>query len=412
MNLFELNTPFPAKVLSISDFTAYLKGLVEKDTLLSGVWLQGEVSNLVVASSGHCYFTLKDDQAVVKAALWATNRRKIGVNFKNGDFLMVFGNISVYPQRGEYQIIVNNLRQAGVGALYEAYEKLKIKLQNEGLFDESRKMKLPLIPKGVGVVTSPRGAVIQDIFRVIRRRFINMPIYLVPVKVQGNGVSDEIASGIERLNSDPRVDVIIIGRGGGSIEDLWSFNEEVVARAIEKSTKPIVSAVGHETDVTIADLVADRRAATPSVAGEIVVPVKIELKEYIARQQKRLAKALRNILSYQKQSLRRLAECRFLVKPSLIVAEKHVKVMNIAKELDSTFQMYIQRIRHRCELLKFNLKALDPNGPLKRGYVLVTSKEGSVLNSVDKVSESQKLDLHFVDGIAEVTVGKIAKGEK
>ena len=183
MNLFKQDTPFPAKVISVQDLTRHLKGLIENDRLLAGLWVQGEISNLVKAASGHCYFTLKDDQAVIKAALWAGNRRKITHDFKNGDFVMVFGALSVYPPRGEYQIVVSDLRPAGIGALYEAYEKLKKKLQAEGLFDAGRKLELPLIPRGVGVVTSPRGAVVQDIFRVIRRRFKNMPIYLVPAKV-------------------------------------------------------------------------------------------------------------------------------------------------------------------------------------------------------------------------------------
>ena len=243
MSIFQPDIPFPAKVLSINEVTLHLKDLVEKDRVLSGVWILGEVSNLVKAASGHCYFTLKDDKAVIKAALWASARRRIGIDFKNGDFIMVYGSISVYPPRGDYQIVVNDIRPAGVGALYEAYEKLKNKLQQEGLFDTSRKISLPLIPKGIGIVTSPRGAVVQDIYRVVRRRFKNMPLYLVPVKVQGDGASKEIVAGIERLNADSRVDVIIVARGGGSIEDLWAFNEEIVARAISESVKPIISAV-------------------------------------------------------------------------------------------------------------------------------------------------------------------------
>ncbi|MFZ5950276.1 MAG: exodeoxyribonuclease VII large subunit, partial [Candidatus Rifleibacteriota bacterium] len=335
MNLFKPEIPFPAKVLSVNDLTMHLKGILERDTLLNSTWIQGEISNLVKASSGHCYFTLKDDKAVIKAALWAGNRRRIATDFKNGDLVIIYGNISVYPPRGEYQIVVTDLRPAGIGALYEAFEKLKKKLQAEGLFEPERKLPLPFIPKGVGVVSSPTGAVIKDIFRVIRRRFVNMPIYLVPARVQGDGAAAEIVTGIKRLNQDPRVDVIIIARGGGSLEDLWCFNEEVVARAISASTKPIVSAVGHETDTTIADLVADRRAATPSVAGELVVPVKAELLQNAKRQLTRLNTLMKMRLAMARQRFRRSADCRFLINPSLFIAERRIKVMNTGRELDS-----------------------------------------------------------------------------
>lgn len=418
MNLFKPEKPeipFPAKVLSVNDLTKHLKGLIENDRVLAGVWVQGEISNLVKASSGHCYFTLKDDQAVIKAALWAGNRRRIATDFKNGDFVMVFGALSVYPPRGEYQIVVSDLRPAGIGALYEAFEKLKKKLQSEGLFDPERKIPLPFIPRGVGMVTSPRGAVVQDIFRVVRRRFKNMPLFLVPVKVQGEGAAAEIVAGIERLNHDPRVDVIIIARGGGSLEDLWAFNEEPVARAISASVKPIVSAVGHETDTTIADMVADRRAATPSVAGELVVPVKDELIEFISRQQKRLTRSVKSLLLLQRQRYRRSATCRFLVKPSLLVAERRIRVMNLSRELESIFKRFADRARHRFALLSSRLASLNPLALLKRGYIMVSDDQGRVMNSVASLQLHQGLNVHFADGRARVTVteiDKIAEGEQ
>ncbi len=411
MNLFKPEVPFPAKVLSVNDLTKHLKSLIENDRLLSGVWIQGEISNLVKAASGHCYFTLKDDQAVIKAALWAGNRRKIATDFKNGDFVMVYGALSVYPPRGEYQITVQDLRPAGIGALYEAYEKLKKKLQAEGLFEPDRKLPLPFLPKGVGIVTSPRGAVVQDIFRVIRRRFPNMPLFLVPAKVQGEGAAAEIVAGIERLNHDPRVDVIIIARGGGSLEDLWAFNEEPVARAISASTKPIVSAVGHETDTTIADLVADRRAATPSVAGELVVPVKSELVDFVARQQKRLARSIRGMLQLQRQRFKRAASCRFLVKPSLLIAERRNTVMNLARELENLVRRMLDKKTHKAGLLRARLDSLNPMTLLNRGYSMVTDQEGRVVNSVNLLAANQKLRIHFADGRAGVSVEKLEKND-
>jgi len=411
MNLFKPEVPFPAKVLSVNDLTKHLKNLIENDRLLSGVWIQGEISNLVKAASGHCYFTLKDDQAVIKAALWAGNRRKIATDFKNGDFVMVYGALSVYPPRGEYQITVQDLRPAGIGALYEAYEKLKKKLQAEGLFEPDRKLALPFLPRGVGIVTSPRGAVVQDIFRVIRRRFPNMPLFLVPAKVQGEGAAAEIVAGIERLNHDPRVDVIIIARGGGSLEDLWAFNEEPVARAISASAKPIVSAVGHETDTTIADLVADRRAATPSVAGELVVPVKTELIDFVARQQKRLARSIRGMLQLQRQRFKRAASCRFLVKPSLLIAERRNTVMNLARELENLVRRMLDKKTHKAGLLRARLDSLNPMTLLNRGYSMVTDQEGRVMNSVNLLAAGQKLRIHFADGRAGVSVEKLEKND-
>lgn len=411
MNLFKPEVPFPAKVLSVADLTKHLKNLIENDRLLSGVWIQGEISNLVKAASGHCYFTLKDDQAVIKAALWAGNRRKIATDFKNGDFVMVYGALSVYPPRGEYQITVQDLRPAGIGALYEAYEKLKKKLQAEGLFEPDRKLALPFLPKGVGIVTSPRGAVVQDIFRVIRRRFPNMPLFLVPAKVQGEGAAAEIVAGIERLNHDPRVDVIIIARGGGSLEDLWAFNEEPVARAISASNKPIVSAVGHETDTTIADLVADRRAATPSVAGELVVPVKSELVDFISRQQKRLERSIRGMLQLQRQRFKRAASCRFLVKPSLLIAERRNTVMNLARELENLVRRMLDKKTHKAGLLRARLDSLNPMTLLNRGYSMVTDQEGRVVNSVNLLAAGQKLRIHFADGRVGVSVEKLEKND-
>lgn len=409
MNLLKPAVPFPVKVLSVEDLTKHIKDVVENDNLLSAVWVQGEISNLVKAASGHCYFTLKDDKAVLKACLWAGNRRYISTNFKNGDLVMVYGGISLYAPRGEYQIVVTDLRPAGIGALYEAYEKLKNKLQAEGLFDEERKMPLPFLPKGVGVVTSSTGAVIKDIFRVIRRRFRNMPIYLVPVKVQGEGAAKEIVTGIERLNADSRVDVIIVARGGGSLEDLWAFNEEPVARAISDSKKPIISAVGHETDTTIADLVADKRAATPSVAGELVVPVKDDLLELIRQKSQRLSRTIKSIFTIQKQRFEKCAQCRFLVKPSLMVAERRNNVMNLSRELDINFKSFIDDTKHKFELLNARFMALDPKVLLKRGYIMAMDDKGKVVTSVKKLKKGAGLKLGFSDGYAGVTVDIIEK---
>lgn len=393
-------TPFPNRVLSVTELTRMVKTLIEKDSVLSGTWVQGEVSNLVKASSGHCYFTLKDEKAVIKAAIWAGVRRRVKIEFKNGDHLQIFGSLSVYEPRGEYQIIVSDVRPAGVGALYEAYEKLKKQLQAEGLFDPERKLALPFLPKGVGIVTSPKGAVVQDIFRVVRRRFPNMPLYLVGTKVQGAGAAEEIAAGIKVLEQDPRVDVIIIARGGGSIEDLWSFNEEAVARAVASAKKPIVSAVGHETDTTIADLVADRRAATPSVAGELVVPVKIDLLRNIGEVTNRLGRAMKNKLVLARNRLAKSDACRFLKRPELLIAERRLKAANLSRDLEAGFRQFVSSARHRFEMLGSRLLSSNPRGLLQRGYLMATDEQGNLVASVDKVKTGMRLRIDFHDGSA------------
>lgn len=409
MSLFKPETPFPSKVLNVKELTRYIKGVIEKDALLSSLWVQGEVSNLVKAASGHCYFTLKDDKSVLKAALWAGKRRYINCDFKNGDFVMLFGSISVYPPRGEYQIIVDDVKPAGVGALYEAYEKLKKKLKAEGLFDEDRKLPLPFIPRGVGVVTSATGAVIKDIYRVIRRRYPNMPVYLVPAKVQGEGAWQQIVKGIEILDRFDKVDVIVVARGGGSLEDLWPFNEEKVARAIAASNKPVVSAVGHETDFTISDLVADRRAATPSVAGELVVPVKAELLQLVERNRTRLMNLMKMKLSYARQRYKKAASCRFFSKPSLLIAERRVRVMNMSRELESSFKAFVGAARHEFAVLSAQLAGLNPIFHLKRGFLMATDDKGKVKTSISKIKPDQNLWLQFYDGRAQVKVKQIVK---
>lgn len=393
------NTPAePARPLSVTELTGHIKGLLERDDLLSDVRVQGEISNLVCASSGHAYLTLKDEHATIRAVVWAGTRKRIRTELSNGALVVATGSISVYAPRGEYQLSITDLRPAGLGALYEAFERLKQKLAAEGLFDEGKKKPIPLLPRGVGVVTSPTGAVVKDIYRVIRRRFPTMPIYLVPVKVQGEGSASQIAEGIRRLDADPRVDVIIIARGGGSLEDLWAFNEELTARAIAAAIKPVVSGVGHETDTTIADFVADKRAATPSVAAELVVPIKADLAATIAERAARLARALRNRIELERRRLARALACRFFTRPSLLVAERRLILVNRARELDVAFRDIAHRARHRLDLLRANLSAMDPRRPLARGYAFATDETGAVIASVSQTAPGRRLCLQLSDG--------------
>lgn len=406
------NVPYPRTVYTVGDLSRHIKNILENDEVLSGVWVQGEVTNFVRAASGHCYFSLKDAKAVLKIAMWAGVHRRVQFTPKNGDLIQVFGTISVYEPRGEYQMLAQDVRPAGVGALYEAYEKLKRKLQAEGLFDSERKIPLPFLPSGVGIVTSPTGSVIQDIFRVVRRRFPNMPLYLVPAKVQGAGSVADIVAGLQQLDLEPRVDVIILARGGGSLEDLWSFNEEAVARAIAAMKKPVISAVGHETDTTIADLVADQRAATPSVAGELVVPVKTELVRRILERTARLHRCMRLRMQVLRKRWETAVACRFLRRPVLLIAERRLRVDGLTGELKKLMQRRHQLASHRLELLRTRLCGVNPTAVLGRGYAMITDDDGQLVPSVVSLTPGTTLQINFKDGTAKTTVVSISAPER
>lgn len=394
-------------IITVSELTEQIKYILETEIDLSNIWIKGEISNLVKSSIGHLYFTLKDKNAVIKVAIWASILKNIKTDLSNGTCVLVRGDISVYPPRGEYQLIVTDVRKYGIGSLYEEFEKLKAKLELEGLFSKERKVKIPFLPKGVGVVTSPKGAVIQDIFRVIRRRFPNMPIYLFPARVQGEGSVEDVIKGIKVLDEDNRVDVIIIARGGGSIEDLWTFNEEAVARAIAAAKKPVISGVGHETDFTIADFVSDLRAATPSQAGELAVPLKSDLQRRIVDLTKRLERRILYLVQLYKQRLYKAISCRFLQKPSLLISEKRLLVMNYARELEQLAIQFFSTKKHQYMVLKTRLESLNPKSLLKRGYVMVLDQNNEVISTVKELQLSDVILINFIDGQAKTKVEEV-----
>ena len=282
------------KLFTVSEITRKIRTSLEHD--FSNISIVGEISNIRRPSSGHVYLTLKDENAQIQAVVFRNTASKIKFELKDGMEIISYGSITVYEPRGQYQIIIDQIEPKGIGALQLAFQQLKEKLEKEGLFDVSRKKPIPFIPQKIGIVTSPTGAAIKDILNIIERRFANVEILLYPVKVQGDGAAEEIAEAIVELNKLPDIDVIIAGRGGGSLEDLWAFNEEVVARSIYNSTIPVISAVGHEIDITIADLVADIRALTPSEAGELVVPQKDLLLNILEKCKSRLFQSLTNKL--------------------------------------------------------------------------------------------------------------------
>src|SRR6202030_2317935 len=291
---FELNLAPERKIWSVAELTARISGVLS--TQFSNLWVEGEVSNYRPAQSGHLYFTLKDAKAQVKCVCFRTQAMRLKFRPEDGLKLIVRGSIGVYEPRGEYQIYVEHIEPSGVGALQLAFDQLKKRLDAEGLFDEARKKPLPMLPRRIGVVTSPRGAAVRDIIRILRRRFPNLHLIVYPVRVQGDGAAEDIVAALKYFNRKQLVDVILVARGGGSIEDLWAFNEESVARAIAACTIPVISGVGHESDFTIADFVADVRASTPSAAAELVVRSRQEFDRHLAQLRSKVAQRMRYLL--------------------------------------------------------------------------------------------------------------------
>jgi exodeoxyribonuclease VII large subunit len=324
------------------------------------VWVEGEISNFKVYGSGHAYFTLKDEGAQIRAVLFRNRMRRIRFEPADGLHVLAFGAIEIYPQRGEYQLVVELLEPRGLGALQLAFEQLKERLGREGLFDQARKRALPRFPRKIGIVTSPRGAALHDMLRVIGRRFGEIHVVVAPAKVQGEGAAAEVAQGIRELNALGGVDVIIVGRGGGSLEDLWAFNDEMLARTIAASKIPIVSAVGHEVDFTIADFVADVRAATPSQAAELVVREKRAVAESVSDLRRRLVRAMSRRLQAQRDRLEAARTRRVLTDPHRPLRDLTRRLDEAAARLRRAMRVTIQRVTHSVELATRDLRARNP----------------------------------------------------
>jgi exodeoxyribonuclease VII large subunit len=358
MSQLPLNLVPERKVYTVAELSLTVKDLLESS--FPDIWVTGEVSNFRAAPSGHYYFTLKDDSAQLRAVCFRNQARYLKFRPQDGLSVIARGRLSVYEARGEYQLYVEYLEPAGLGALQFAFEQLKQKLAAEGLFDQARKKPLPLLPRAVGIVTSPVGAAIRDILRIIRRRFPNMDVYLYPATVQGSSAAAEIVEGIEYFNQNPIVDVMIIGRGGGSLEDLWPFNEEIVARAIARSRIPIISAVGHETDFTIADFAADVRAATPSAAAELVVRPKADLLDDVGNRVRHMTQILRLRLSEARHDLTELRMHRaFIHLPSRIV-ERGQRIDEAVTNMDRAIRGRLEIAHRRLLELTAQLVRFEP----------------------------------------------------
>jgi exodeoxyribonuclease VII large subunit len=389
------------QVISVTDITRQIKMSLEQR--FPRVWIQGEISNFKLHTSGHLYFTLKDEGAQISATMWRS--RAAGLLFTPEDGMKVIarGGITVYPPRGSYQIDVEQLTPVGIGELQVAFERLKQKLAAEGLFDEGRKRPLPSIPQRVGIITSETGAALQDIRTVLSRRFPCVEVILLPVRVQGAGASDEIARALKEMNRYRNVDVIIVGRGGGSLEDLWAFNEEVVARAIAASEIPVVSAVGHEIDFTIADFVADLRAPTPSAAAELVVPDRLELLEVIRNNEYTMGQTLAALITTNRERIQSLISSYAFNRPRDLIREFVQRVDELQRSIGASFSHRYASVGQDVESLAKRLAAVSPGNILKRGYAIVRKGE-TVVTHAKELRPKDEAVIEFQDGKVETQV--------
>ena len=410
------------QIYTVSQVTEIVKTALE--VALPQVWVEGEVSGYKKAASGHVFFNLKDEKSVIKAVMWQSTARKVLFELKDGLKVVCRGKVSVYEPRGDYQLYVDLVEPKGKGALQLAFEQLKIKLRSEGLFDEARKRKLPLRPKTIGVVTSPPGAAIRDVLRVLERRYAKLHVVIYPARVQGEGAAAEIVEGIDALGAWPGIDVLIVGRGGGSIEDLWAFNEEPVARAIARSPVPVISAVGHEVDFTIADFVADVRASTPSAAAEMVIATEEAFAERIGTQTRRLGETLRFAIQHLRGDVDELARHRifqnFEVRLANLarrvddletrgrnvlraerqaIAEHKGAALLAAERLANMLRRTVADYRSTWERLSASLNALSPLDVLKKGYTLVWKDGGLRLaRRIEDVVAGEIVEVAFFKG--------------
>ena len=387
--------------LSVSELTARIKIRLEGEFL--ELWVEGEISNYRRHTSGHWYFTLKDEGAMLRCASFRMQNRLIRFMPEDGLVVRAHGRLSLYEARGEYQLIVEYMEPVGVGALQLGFEQLKRRLAAEGLFDVERKRPLPLLPRTVGVVTSPTGAAVRDILRVLGRRNETVNVLIAPARVQGEGAAEEIARAIELLNEREEVDVIIVGRGGGSVEDLWCFNEEAVARAIFDSRAPVISAVGHETDFTIADFVADLRASTPSVAAEIVTAARDEISARLLGLKETMATAMRYRLLEQRDRVRELRSRRAFDNTRHEISRAAQRFDEAVYAMEAALRQTLTRAGERFAFLSGKLHSLSPLAVLGRGYAVAYDSQGRIIKRAADVQPGERLRVRVADGEIRVT---------
>ena len=385
-------------IFTVTEINNYIKMLMSSNSLLSGLSIRGEISNFKHHYSGHMYFTLKDQDSIIKCVMFKSSAQSLRFAPENGMKVIASGYISVYERDGQYQLYISNMQPDGVGALHMAYEQLKEKLEKEGLFDIHIKKSIPLLPGKIGVVTSSTGAVIRDIINVAGRRNENMKILLYPVAVQGNQAAAQIAAAVRKLNELNLVDVIIVARGGGSLEELWAFNEEIVARSIFESKIPVISAVGHETDYTICDFVSDVRAPTPSAAAELAVPDREMLKYKLQNYNVRLKNALVKKLDAGRKELDKINSRPIFKHPLDNINQHRLKIDNLLRLLGKNSEIQLKAKKTQFSLLVGKLDALSPLKIFERGYCIARKPDGDVIRSIAQVAEGKDVEINVSDG--------------
>lgn len=389
--------------ITVEELNKYIKNKVDGDEFLNNVYVKGEISNFKLHYTGHMYFTLKDEHSLIKCVMFKSYTPHLSFMPKDGMKVIILGTVSVFERDGVYQIYCKAMKQDGIGSLFEAYEKLKAKLEEEGLFDKEHKKEIPKFPKTIGVLTASTGAVIRDIINVSTRRNPNVHIRLLPVPVQGPTAAMQIVQGIKKMNEDNLADVIILGRGGGSLEDLWPFNEEIVARAIYESELPIISAVGHETDFSISDFVADLRAPTPSAAAELAVPNISDVKDMIEVFKNRYKVSLRKKIEIMKIRYLNCMSKKVFKEPLQNVNEKRILLDNQMKVLNNNISNVFSNKKSNFEKVITKLDALSPLKTLIRGYS-ITEKDGKIVKSINDVNKGDLIEIKFSDGSCSAEV--------
>ena len=393
------------QALSVTQLNEYLKMVIEGDRVLSNVFVRGEISNFKLYSSGHAYFTLKDDAGQLKSVMFRSYFSRMAFMPEDGMRVIAHGRVSVYETSGQYQLYVDDMQPDGAGSLAMRFEQLKRKLAAEGLFDEARKRPLPPMPRRIGVITSPSGAAVHDIINVLGRRFPAAEMILYPSEVQGAQAPAQLISGVEFFSMTGLVDVIILGRGGGSAEDLWAFNDEYLARAVASCSVPIISAVGHESDFTICDFVADRRAPTPSAAAEIAVPDVNEILRSLNAIQSGLQATMQKRIAQETRILNQIAQSRVFSRPDQMLDHFRIRLDERETDLSRAVEQTILQKRQATASLVGKLQALNPLSVLARGYATV-SKDGKSITSVKQINDNDTLDIRMADGSVRATVSQ------
>ena len=386
------------EIISVTELNLYIKDKLESDFLLRGILVRGEISNFKRYSSGHCYFTLKDAACAVRAVMFKFDAARLDFQPTDGMKVVALGRAGVYERDGQYQLYVSQLNPDGRGSLYEAYEKLKAKLGSEGLFDESRKREIPQFPSRIGVITSPTGAAVRDIINISGRRFPNAEIIVYPAIVQGAESVPTLLGGLDYFARTKPTDVIIIGRGGGSIEDLWSFNDERVVRAVAASPIPVISAVGHETDFTLCDFAADLRAPTPSAAAECATPDRRQLRERLNLLETHITALAEKKLSIQKEKLQKLSSSRVLTDPRSFIENKRITLDTLSEKLTDKTRLNLQDKKTDLKAHAAALNALNPLAVLSRGYSVAFDENETVIKSINQVKKKMTIFTEVYDG--------------